>query len=115
MRRPSSISSEAASTTGRSFSAREITAGSPASSAEVGITGSKPGTPSIGGGQFGVDLLHRLALGLQPEEIIDHPGHQEPAAEIEEGGRELRQRHVGLEVVARAYDQGEAGRADDLA
>jgi hypothetical protein len=40
-RRPSSISLDAASTTGRSISAREITAGSPASSAEVGISVSK--------------------------------------------------------------------------
>ncbi len=31
----------------------------------------------------------RPALGFQPEEAIDHPGHQEPAAEIEKGRRNL--------------------------
>ena len=46
--------------------------------------------------QFPVDLLERLALRFQPEEMIDHAGHQEPAAEIEKRGRKLRQRHVGF-------------------
>ena len=68
---------------------------------------------SVGGagGQFAVDLLVRLAPGLDAEEIIDHPGHQEPAAEIEESRRNLRQRHVGLEVVAGPDDQGQPDRA----
>src|SRR5216683_3049100 len=93
-RRLSSTSSEAASTNGRSAWAREITAGSPAKSvarsAEDGIRVSKTilfelFCPSgCDDAQFLVDLLVRLALGLQPEEIIDHPGHQEPAPEIEE-------------------------------
>ena len=66
-------------------------------------------------GQFLVDLLDRFAPGLDSEEIIHRPGHQEPAAEINEGCRNLRQRHVGLEIIAGADDQGEADRPDDLA
>src|SRR5258707_10646965 len=120
-RRLSSISSEAASTMGRSASAREITAGSPARSTEDGINVSKATLFERGQSsgcrytQFPVDLLERLALGLQPEEIIDHPGHQEPAAEIKKRRRKLRQRHVGLQVVAGSHDQGQPRRPDDLA
>src|SRR6266851_8788611 len=75
-RRLSSTSSEVASTTGRRASAREITAGSPVrsgvGSAEDGINVSKTilfelFCPSVGGGQFSVDLVDRLALGLQSE------------------------------------------------
>src|SRR5882757_9109118 len=95
-RRLSSISFDAASTMGRSASARETTAGSPARSAEDGISVSKAILFERGQSsghryaQFPVDLLERLALGLQPEEIIDHPGHQEPAAEIKKRHRKLR-------------------------
>src|SRR5262249_8469507 len=91
-RRLSSISSAAASTAGRTASAREITAGSPARSAEDGINVSKDASLQRSGpgsgwrhAELAVDLLVRLAAGFQPEEIVDHPGHQEPAAEIEEG------------------------------
>src|ERR1700749_2587178 len=65
--------------------------------------------------QFPVDLFNRLAPGFDAEEIIHRPGHQEPAAEIDESQRNLRQGHVGLEVVAGAYDQRETYRPDDLA
>src|SRR5580658_8736415 len=71
--------------------------------------------PSGADGQFLVDLLDRLAPGLQAEEIIHRPGHQEPAAEIDKSQRNLRQGHVGFEVVAGAHDQGKAYRTDDLA
>src|SRR4051812_3561651 len=102
-RRFSSISADAAATAGRTASARAITVGSPASSAEVGISVSKPLALSVGGAgrELAVDLLVRLAAGLDAEEIIDHAGHQEPASEIGESGRNLRQRNVRLEVVAR--------------
>src|ERR1700748_3620326 len=115
-RRLSSISSEAASTMGRSASARETTAGSPARSVEDGISESKAILFERGHSsgcryaQFPVDLLERLALGFQPEEIIDHAGHQEPAAEIKKRRRKLRQRHVGLQVVAGSHDQRQSGR-----
>src|SRR5476649_2351524 len=120
MRRPSSVSFDAAWTTGWSAWAREITAWSPARSAEDGISVSKaysPG-PMLARGarsQLSVDLLVRLAPGLDAEEIIDHPGHQEPAAEIGECHRNLGQRHVRFQVVAGAQDQREPDRADDLA
>src|SRR5260370_11285662 len=120
-RRLSSISSDAASTAGRNASARETTAGSPARSVEDGISVSKAilfelFCPSgCDDAQFLVDLLVRLALGLQPVEIIDHPGHQEPASEIKESRRNLGQRHVGLQVVAGPHDQRQADRAQDLA
>src|ERR1700730_13874568 len=120
-RRLSSISFDAASTTGRSASAREITAGSPARSAEDGINVSKAILFERGQSsgcryaEYPVDLLERLALGLQPEEIIDHPGHQEPAAEIKKRHRKLQRRHVGLQVVAGPHDQGQSRRPDDLA
>src|SRR5690348_15433088 len=65
--------------------------------------------------QLPVDLLVRLAPSLYPEEIIDHAGHQEPAAEIQEGRRDLRERHVRLQVVVGAYDQRQPDRAQDLA
>ena len=65
--------------------------------------------------QLPVDLLDRLAARFDAEEVIDHPRHQEPAAEIEEGRRDLRQRHVGLEIVVGADDQRQPNRADDLA
>src|SRR5258708_40082344 len=95
-RRLSSISFDAASTMGRSASARETTAGSPARSAEDGISVSKAilfqrgQSSSCHYTQFPVDLVERLALGLHPKEIIDHPGHQEPAAEIKKRHRKLR-------------------------
>src|SRR6185369_7273663 len=87
-RRLASISSDAAATAGRTASARAITSGSPASSAEVNSV-SKRFALLVGGAgrELAVDLLVRLAAGLQAEEIIDHPGHQEPAAEIEKGRR----------------------------
>src|SRR5882672_10273318 len=120
-RRLSSISFDAASTMGRSASARETTAGSPARSAEDGISVSKAILFERGQSsgcryaQFPVDLVDRLALGLQPKEIIDQPGHQEPAAEIKKRRRKLRQRHVGFQVVAGSHDQGQSRRPDDLA
>src|SRR5882757_4975299 len=120
-RRLSSISFEAAATAGRTASARMITLRSPASSAEVGVIASKAVLvercryKSGGDGQFLVDLLDRFAPGLDSEEIIHRPGHQKPAAEIDERGRNLRQRDIGLEVVAGAHDQSEADRPDDLA
>src|SRR6266851_5415278 len=120
-RRLSSISSDAASTAGRNASARETTAGSPARSVEDGISVSKAilfelFCPSgCDDAQFLVDLLVRLALGLQPVEIINHPGHQETATEIKESRRNLGQRHVGLQVVAGPHDQRQADRAQDLA
>src|SRR5258708_6475879 len=74
-RRVFSISFEAASTTGRKASARAITTGSPARLAADGINVSKTNPferrCASGGGQFLVDLGDRLALGFQPEEIID--------------------------------------------
>src|ERR1019366_10549011 len=70
---------------------------------------------SGGDGQFLVDLFDRLALGLNPEEIIHRSGHQEPAPEINESRWNLRQGYIRLEVVARAHDQGQAYRPDDLA
>ena len=39
---------------------------------------------SFRGAQFAIDVLVRLAPSFQPEEIIDHARHQEPAAEIKE-------------------------------
>src|SRR5882757_7359138 len=98
-RRDCSISFEAAATAGQTASARMITLRSPASSAEVGVIASKAVLverryKSGGDGQFLVDLLDRLAPGLDSEEIIHRPGHQKPAAEIDEGGRNLRQRNV---------------------
>src|SRR5271156_2965153 len=121
-RRPLSISSAAAATTELTAAARAIRSWSPARSAEFATNVSiclrlpNPGGGQIGGnGQFPVDLLDRLAPGLQPEEIIDESGHQEPAAEIDERQRDLRQRHVGLEVVVGTDDQRQPERADDLA
>src|ERR1700712_3962954 len=121
-RRDASISFEAPATAGRTASARMITVRSPASSAEVGVIASKAvlieawsKDKSGGDGQFLFDLLDRLAPGLDSEEIIHRPGHQKPAAEIDEGARNLRQRNVGLEIVAGAHDQSEADRPDDLA
>src|SRR5947209_6541403 len=122
-RRDASISLDAAATAGRRASARMIRVGSPARSAEVGIVsvskailfGPLSWIRSGGDGQFLVDLLDRLAPGLDSEEIIHRPGHQKPAAEIDERGRDLRQRNVRLEVVAGTHDQREADRPDDLA
>src|ERR1700676_2118730 len=51
------------------------------------------------------DLFDRLAPGLYAEEIIDRARHEEPAAEIDKGRWNLRQRHVRLEVIARTHDQ----------
>src|ERR1700674_4145250 len=73
------------------------------------------GHQSGGDRQLPVDRLDRLAPGLEPEEIIHRPGHQKPAAEINERRWNLRQWHVGLEVIAGADDQSEAYRPDDLA
>src|SRR6195952_827631 len=121
-RRDASISFEAAATAGRTASARMITVRSPASSTEVGVIASKAvliealsKDKSGGDGQFLVDLLDRLAPGLDSEEIIHRPGHQKPAAEIDERGRNLWQWNIGLEVVAGAHDQSKADRPDDLA
>src|ERR1700681_2581199 len=80
------------------------------------LSSSNSGRRQVGGsGQLPVDLLDRLALGLDAEEIIHDPGHQEPAAEIDEGRWNLRQGYVRLEIVAGTDDQGEAYRPDDLA
>src|SRR5580692_5756508 len=128
-RRVLSISLEAAATAPRTASAREITRGSPARSDEVVISVSKIGCSRLcpayrrpgrglqrnARGQFTVDLLDRLAAGLDAEEVIDRARHQEPAAEIDERQRNFRQRHVGLEVIAGAYDQRQPDRSDDLA
>src|SRR6476469_103491 len=115
-RRLVSISGAAAATAGRTASARAITPGSPARSVAVSSV-SKPLPLSVGdaGGKLAVDLLVRLAAGLDAEEIIDHAGHQEPAAEIGESGRNLRQRNIGFEVVAGTDDQGQPDRTQDLA
>src|SRR5438132_4792219 len=115
-RRLLSISSEAAATAEATAAARAITLRSPARSAALVTSVStclrlpNPGRRrQIGGnGKFSVDLLDRFAPGLDPEDIIDEPGHQEPAAEIDERERDLRQRHVGLEVVVGTDDQREA-------
>src|SRR4051812_675116 len=121
-RRDASISFEAAATAGRTASARMITVRAPVSSAEVVVISSKAvliearsKDKSGGDGQFLVDLLDRFAPGLDSEEIIHRAGHQKPAAEIDEGGRNLRQGNIGLEIVARAHNQSEADRPDDLA
>src|SRR5437879_13551135 len=65
-------------------------------------------------GQFPVDLLDRLAPGLDPKDIIHSSGHQEPAAEIDKSRWNLRQGHVGLAIIARAHAQREAYRPEDL-
>src|ERR1700731_1110209 len=117
-RRVLSISSEAAATAARTASARATTLRSPARSAEVEVIVSKivpaepisPDRSSEACGQFLVDLLDRLAPGFDPEEIIHRSGHQKPAAEIDEGHRNLRQRHVGLEIISGAHDQGQPDR-----
>src|SRR6266481_1949582 len=121
-RRLRSISPEAAATAALTALARGITLRSPARSVEFATTDCitlrlpNPGRRQVGcNSQFPVDLLDRLTPGLDPQEIIDHPGHQEPAAEIDERQRDLRQRHVGLEVVAGTDNQREADRTDDLA
>src|SRR6202051_2009780 len=122
-RRVLSLSPEAPATAARTASARETTLRSPARSAEVEINLSKtvlaqpmsPDRSSEACGELLVDLFDRLAPGLDPEEIIHRSGHQKPAAEIDEGHRNLRQRHVGLEIIAGAHDQGEPYRSDDLA
>src|SRR5690242_20572897 len=120
-RRMSSTSFDVASTRGRSASACAITVWSPARSAEVGMSVSKSVLSecrlrAVGGcHQLPVDLLIRFAPGFDAEEIIDHAGHQEPAAEVKERGRNLRQRHIGLEIVAGANDQRQPDRPQDLA
>src|SRR5216683_2377689 len=122
-RRVLSISFDAASTAERTASAREITVWSPARSAEVAIGVSNSILFNFGRGRrqisregkFLVDLLDRLAPGLDPKEIIHRSGHQEPAAEIDQSRWNLRQGYVGLEIVAGADDQREAYRPDDLA
>src|SRR5215468_4122385 len=121
-RRSCSMSLAAAATKGRTASARAMTPVSPSRSKEAAI-GMVLGHP-LGanlvhewgcGHQFPVDLLDRLALGFDSKEVIDRAGHQEPAAEIEEGGRNLRQRHIRLEIVVGTDDQREPDRAEDLA
>src|SRR5579871_1321528 len=65
--------------------------------------------------EFPVDLFDRLATGLQAEEIVHRPRHQEPASEIKERHRNLRQGYIRLEIIAATDDQSEPKRADDLA
>jgi hypothetical protein len=62
--------------------------------------------------QLLIDFLNGFTLGLDPEKVIDNARHQEPAAELEEGGRYLRQRYVGFDEIAGADDQREPHRAD---
>src|SRR5882672_6338736 len=121
-RRSLSISLAAAATIGRTASARAIMRGSPVrvEEAALGIAlghplGADTGNERGRRRELPVDLFDRLAPGFQPEEVIDRAGHQEPAAEIKEGQRDLRQRHIRLEIVAGADDQREPDRADDLA
>src|SRR5690349_2889339 len=68
-----------------------------------------------GGVQLLVDLLDRLASGLDPEEVIHDTGHQEPASEVDKGCRNLGHGDVGLEIVVGTDDQGEPDRTENLA
>src|SRR5205085_13244 len=90
---------------------------SPYPEGEVRLGPDDTGAARVSGSdsQFAVDLLNRLTPGFDPKKIIHRASHQEPAAEINKGMRNLRQRHIRLEVIARADDQGQAYWSNDLA
>src|SRR5271165_5572061 len=74
---------------------------------------------SPGDGRPGVesaaDLLDRAALGFYAEEREDEACLAVPEGEKQQGWEDRVERHLRLDIIRRADDQGEAERTDDLA